>query len=294
MEGAEEGVRGRGGRGRPGGGGGERANFPSANLAGRRARRVLRWRFRIPGISPGSGARPGGDGAGGCGRGRGGAARVRTRSFRVARGSPGPRRGRRGVGERKDTGDREGAPLRGSAAHVAELLQRLAGVHRGRGDGPERRVRARVVVCLRRRHHRARVTVERAVARVARVAATGFPHVAEARDPTALGELFTTNAERIAEALAAAISPIERGREVRLVRGEVPETRAGVHGPCLGRRGGRVARVRRGMASPAFAPPKQCRERRIESTRTDAPQRSPRSHVGAYRISTREIVCAPV
>ena len=116
----------------------------------------------------------------------------------------------------------------------------------------------------------ARVTVERAVARVARVAATGFPHVAEARDPTALGELFTTNAERIAEALAAAISPIERGREVRLVRGEVPETRAGVHGPCLGRRGG-GSRACGGMASPAFAPPKQCRERRIESTRTDAP-----------------------
>jgi hypothetical protein len=43
--------------------------------------------------------------------------------------------------------------LTGSAAHAAELLERLAAVDRSRGDGTEGGVRTSVVVRRRRGHH---------------------------------------------------------------------------------------------------------------------------------------------
>ena len=86
--------------------------------------------------------------------------------------------------------------LTGSAAHAAELLERLAAVDRGRGDGPEGGVRASVVV-RRRGVTTALVTVLRPRAKVARAFAAHFPPVAKALDfaEDRLGSIARTRPE---------------------------------------------------------------------------------------------------
>ena len=98
--------------------------------------------------------------------------------------------------------------LTGSAAHAAELLERLAAVDRSRGDGPEGGVSAaaetgrRVVSglalpCVVGGVTTALVTVLRAVRKVARLAPAHFPPVAKALDfaEDRLGSIALTRPE---------------------------------------------------------------------------------------------------